>query len=164
MSKRAIFASTLLGLMDTDDKIIVLLGDIGVYLFGPHAKRWPTRVWNMGVCEQAMVGTAAGLALSGFYPVIVSIESFLIRRAYEQIYLDFGVQNQRGLFIGLGGSDEYWKLGPTHMAPETIGMLYRVPHMETSAPFIDGPFSVERAVTMAVQQRKLAMIRLEERT
>lgn len=162
MTKRQIFASTLLGLMDTDDKIVVLLGDIGVYLFGPHANKWPTRIYNIGVCEQAMVGAAAGLALSGFYPVIVSIESFLIRRAYEQIYLDFGIQNQRGLFIGFGGADEYAKLGPTHMALETIAMLYRVPHMETSSPFIDGPFSIERAVTVAVKERKLAFIRVEE--
>lgn len=161
--KRQIFADRLLALMTDDDRIVVLLGDIGVYLLREHRRRWPMRVWNIGICEQAMVGIGAGLAMAGFYPVMVSIEAFLLRRAYEQIYLDFGVQQQRGLFVGFGGANEYEKLGPTHRCPEGPAMMYRVPGMVSSAPLTDGPMGVERAVSVAVRDRLLAFIRLEER-
>ena len=65
---------------------------------------------NVGVCEQSMIGMAAGLALEGFKPYIYTITPFF-ERAFEQIKLDVAHQNQNVKMVGFA---DYPGLGPTH--------------------------------------------------
>lgn len=70
--------------MKIDESVCLLLGDIGVWGFrhvflGNYSKR----SWNIGICEQSMIGVAAGLAISGFTPIIHTIAPFMVERAYE---------------------------------------------------------------------------------
>ena len=118
MTQRAAFIATVSRLMDEDDRIILLLCDIGVYGFRRLFQKHPKRCHNTGVTECGTVGMAAGLAASGYYPIVSTIDSFLMRRAYEFIRLDFRETGLAGLFVGVGGQREYRKLGPTHMLPE----------------------------------------------
>lgn len=158
VAKRAVFAETVTSLMDEDDKIVVLLGDIGIHGFREAFRKHPSRCLNIGIAECAMVGIAAGLAMSGFYPIVSTITSFLLRRAYEFIRLDFHEQGLKGLFVGIGGQAEYWKLGPTHLCPEEwklaniAGLVQRFPSTSEVGPFIE----------LACAQRELAYLSLEE--
>ena len=157
MTKRAAFAKTITRLLGEDEHLILLLGDIGVYSFRDH----PTRCSNIGISEQASVGVAAGLAMGGYYPIFSTIESFLLRRAYEFLRLDFGEQRLPGLFVGIGGAREYAKLGPTHLCPEGKVLVHHIPDMRFYSPEDDE----DTAETLAgvIRRRELAYIRLEER-
>lgn len=160
MSKRAAFVSIVSSLLEIDDRAVLLLGDISVWAFRHAAERHPKRVINIGVCEQAMVSFGAGLALAGFYPVIHTIDSFLVRRAYEQIRLDFGEQRLPGLFVTVGGSSDYAKLGPTHMAPEAPVLMRQIPNLRQYHPFTEQ--RVAESIEFAVKNRELAYVRIEE--
>ncbi len=82
--------------MDRDERIVVLLGDIGVFAFQDVFTKYPNRCFNIGICEQSMVGMAAGLSMAGLIPIVHTIEPFLVERAFEQIKDDFGYQELKG--------------------------------------------------------------------
>ena len=155
MNQRQKFAETVTRLMDGDPTIVVLTGDISVYGLRDAFSRWPKRCYNLGPAEQSLVGIAAGMAMEGFYPVVHSISSFLCRRAYEQIYIDFGAQGLAGLFVGIG---EYPKLGPTHCCPEDGTLMGCVPGMVSYFPANSS--EAETEITVAVMDRQLAYVRL----
>ena len=53
-----------------DKKIVLLVGDIGYGIFDDFRKNHPNRFFNLGICEQSLVGTAAGMALEGLKPYL----------------------------------------------------------------------------------------------
>ena len=134
MNKRAQFAATMEALLDERMDVTVLLGDIGVHSFRHAFGKHPSRCINIGICEGASVSLAAGLSASGLYPVFSTIESFLLRRAFEQLFLDFGIQKLPGLFVGIGGANEYAKLGPTHQCEHGLRLAREIPGMQIYQP------------------------------
>lgn len=120
------FSKTVLEIMDKDDRVVVLLGDIGVHAFEPVFERYSNRCYNVGICEQAMVGMAAGLAMAGFLPIVHTIEPFLVERAFEQIKDDFGYQGLPGNIVGVDVSQTAPNLGYTHQTPYATEMISRV--------------------------------------
>ena len=77
------FVRTLLDVMEKDDRVVLLLGDIGVHGFREAFERFPTRTFNIGILEQASVGLAAGLAIENLIPVFHTIAPFIVERALE---------------------------------------------------------------------------------
>ena len=65
----------------------------------------------MGICEQSLIGTAAGMALEGLKPWVYTITPFLIERPFEQVKLDL---DQQKVNVNLVGFADYPSLGPTH--------------------------------------------------
>ncbi len=94
-----------------DKKIVLLVGDIGYGIFDDFRKEFPKRFFNMGICEQSLIGTAAGMSLEGLKPWVYTITPFLIERPFEQIKLDIDQQNVNVKLIGFA---DYPNLGPTH--------------------------------------------------
>lgn len=160
MTQRAQFAATVTRLMAEDDKIVLLLGDIGIHSFKEAFERWPDRCLNVGPTEQASVGMAAGLAMAGLFPIFHTIDAFLVRRAYEQVYLDFGIQRLAGLFVTVGHDRDYAKLGPTHESPHGVDLMATVPGMEICEP--TSVLEVDTLIRWAHEERNLAYIRLSE--
>src|SRR5271155_3728497 len=128
------FVKTVMWIMDRDPRVVLLLGDIGVYGFREAFQRFPKRCYNVGVCEQAMISLAAGLALEGMIPVVHTIAPFLVERAFEQLKVDFGYQGLGGNFVSVGASYDYSKLGPTHHCPGDVAILKTIPNMEILVP------------------------------
>lgn len=128
------FVKTITELMEKDERLYLLLGDIGVYGFRNVLQKYPLRAQNVGVCEQSMISLAAGLALTNFIPVIHSIAPFLVERAYEQIKIDFGYQQLGGNFVSVGASNDYDKLGYTHSCPTDVSILQQIPNMQITVP------------------------------
>jgi transketolase len=149
-------------LLADDDRIVLLLGDIGVHAFRDSFKRHPDRCYNLGTAEQTMVGMAAGLAKEGFYPIVHSIAPFLVRRAYEQIYIDFGAQELPGLFVTVGADNDYPTLGPTHRCPEDLKLMAEVPGMMVFAP--QDVEEVNAAICTSVTWNDLGYVRLRKLT
>jgi len=128
------FAKTMMDIMDKDERVVVLLGDIGVFAFKDVMAKYPTRCLNVGICEQSMVGMGAGLAMAGFIPVIHTIEPFLVERAFEQIKDDFGFQGLTGTIVGEDVSETAPNLGYTHQCSYAIQMMNNVKGMVTFEP------------------------------
>tara|TARA_B100000686_G_C16598667_1_gene867461 strand:+ start:615 stop:1106 length:492 start_codon:yes stop_codon:yes gene_type:complete len=94
-----------------DEKIVLLVGDIGYGIFDDFRKENPKRFFNLGICEQSLIGVAAGMSLEGLKPWVYTITPFLIERPFEQLKLDI---NQQNVNVKLVGFADYPKLGPTH--------------------------------------------------
>tara|TARA_B110000008_G_scaffold227949_1_gene229932 strand:- start:4 stop:486 length:483 start_codon:yes stop_codon:yes gene_type:complete len=109
MRKR--FGKVISKLADENDKIVLLVGDIGYRVFDDFRDKYPERFINMGICEQSIIGAASGMALEGLQPWVYTITPFLIERPFEQIKLDIDHQNVN---VNLVGYADYPTLGPTH--------------------------------------------------
>jgi len=108
---RRTFGRIITDLADKDDRIYVLVGDIGYRVFDEFKEKHPDRFINMGICEQSLIGVSAGMALEGLRPWVYTITPFLIERPFEQIKLDI---NQQNVNVKLVGFSDYPTLGPTH--------------------------------------------------
>ncbi len=144
--------------INLDNKLIVLLGDLGVFQMKDAMKKYPSRVLNFGVMEQTMIGFSAGLASGNYYPIIYSITPFLVDRAYEQIKLDLIYNKNNALILSAGASYDYSTLGPTHHCPHDITNLLSINH-----PLISHPFTKIESVNilnLILQNKEQAYIRI----
>ncbi len=105
------FGKLISELAKKDQKIVLLVGDIGYGIFDDFRKQHPKRFFNLGICEQSLLGTAAGMSLEGLKPWVYTITPFLIERPFEQLKLDIDQQNVNVKLVGFA---DYPKLGPTH--------------------------------------------------
>jgi len=134
MSMRKQFVETIESILPKDERLVLVLGDIGVFGFRKAFAAYPDRVYNIGILEQSTIGMSAGLAMTGLIPVVHTIAPFLVERSYEQLKLDFGYQKLGGNFVSVGGSYDYAALGCTHHCPSDVGILKNIPGMEIILP------------------------------
>ena len=134
MSMRAQLVKTVEHYLALDGKLVLLLGDIGVFGFRNAFKNFPDRVFNIGILEPATMSVASGLSKTQLIPIIHTIAPFLIERSFEQIKVDFGYQRIGGNFISVGASYDYASLGCTHHCPGDVGVLMNIPGMEIVVP------------------------------
>ena len=80
------FRDTIVDLNDKD--VVLILGDVSVYLFNDFAQKNPNQVFNLSIGENSLVSISAGLSSQGLIPFIHTINPFLSDRSYEQIKLD----------------------------------------------------------------------------
>ncbi len=122
-----VFANTLIKHAERDSKIIGITAAMpsgtGMDLFG---KKFPKRMFDVGIAEQHAVTFAAGLATEGFKPY-ASIYSTFLQRAYDQVVHDVAIQSLPVRFAidraGLVGAD-----GPTHAGSFDITYLSTLPN------------------------------------
>lgn len=131
---RNAFAKELTRLAGEDERVVLLMGDIGNRLFDDFKSRYPDRFYNCGVAEANMMGVAAGLALGGLRPVVYTIVPFVTTRCLEQIRVDVCYHRVPVVIVGVGGGLSYASLGPTHQSCEDIGFLRLLPHMQVICP------------------------------
>lgn len=130
------FIETLSELARKDDKIILIVGDVGFSFIEDFQKEFPERFINAGVTEQSMMGMAAGLALSGFKPYVYSMIPFVTMRCYEQLRNDVCYNNANVKVIGVKGSVHYKFLGFSHniVEDEDLTILEPMPNMVAYIP------------------------------
>jgi len=122
-----IFAQTLVKHAEQDTKIIGITGAMpggtGMDIF---EKRFPDRMFDVGIAEQHAVTFAAGLATEGYKP-FAAIYSTFLQRAYDQVVHDVAIQSLPVRFAidrgGLVGAD-----GPTHAGSFDITYLSTLPN------------------------------------
>lgn len=108
---RRIFGKLINQIANEDEKVVLLVGDIGYSIFDDFRKNHKKRFYNLGICEQSLIGVASGMALEGLKPWVYTITPFLIERPFEQVKLDVDEQNANVKLVGFA---DYPNLGPTH--------------------------------------------------
>ncbi len=131
---RNAFSNALVAAARADKKILLLTGDHGYALFDEFRHLFPEQYINAGIAEQNMVGVAAGLAKSGFRPVVYALSAFSPIRVLEQIKLDVCCDELPVLFIGDGAGVVYSTLGVSHQSTEDVAALRALPHMRILSP------------------------------
>lgn len=131
---RTQFKETILDLASRDDKVVVILGDIGHYLFNVFQERYPDRFYNMGICETTLISVAAGLSSQGFYPFVHTIAPFITERSLEQIKLDLAYNQFGANIISTGASFDYAWDGATHHCYTDLAILRLIPGLEVMQP------------------------------
>lgn len=132
-SMRKQLVKTMQRILREDPRLVLLLGDIGVYSFRDAFSEFPTRVFNIGILEQASISIAAGLAIENMIPVFHTIAPFMVERALEQLKI-FGYQGLGGNFVSVGGSYDYSTLGCTHHCPGDVQILKTIPGTQIFVP------------------------------
>ncbi|MGE5237121.1 MAG: 1-deoxy-D-xylulose-5-phosphate synthase, partial [Acidobacteriota bacterium] len=128
-----VFATSLIELARHDDRVVAITAAMpegtGLDAF---AKEFPTRCFDVGICEQHAVTFAAGLATRGLRPVVAIYSTFL-QRAYDQIFHDVCLMRLPVVFVldrgGLVGAD-----GPTHHGVFDLSYLRVYPELVVMAP------------------------------
>lgn len=131
---RTAFINQLTEEAKTNERIFLLVGDLGYSVVEQFANLFPDRYLNVGIAEQNMTGIAAGLALEGYKVFTYSIGNFPTLRAMEQIRYDVCYHNLDVKVVAVGGGYAYASLGTSHHATEELGMLRTIPNMLVAAP------------------------------
>lgn len=150
-STRTAYADALLELGRENDKVVVLDADLSESTMTcKFAEKYPGKFFNMGIAEQSMMGTAAGLATCGMIPICSTFSVFASLRSGEQIRTSVAyprlnvkvVTTHSGLSIGTAGA--------THFCEEDLAIMRAIPNMTVIAPadYLETVQAVKAAVEM----------------
>ena len=131
---RNAFIEELVSAAELNDKICLIVGDLGYGVVEPFAKRFPNRFFNAGVAEQNMMGLSSGLASEGFHVFVYSIANFPTFRCAEQIRNDVDYHNLSVTIVSVGGGLAYGKLGYSHHAIQDYALMRIMPNMLIASP------------------------------
>jgi transketolase len=146
---RTAFFRALMNVAEHDDRVYLLVGDLGFGVVEPFIQKFPQRFVNCGVAEQNMTGLAAGLAMSGKIVFTYSIANFPILRCLEQIRNDVCYHRANVKIVSVGGGYSYGALGMSHHATEDLAILRVLPEMTVVAP---GDPTEAEAATRAIAE------------
>lgn len=117
-----------------DERITLVVGDLGFGVVVKYAEAMPKQFVNAGVAEQHMTGLAAGMAMSGKIALTYSIANFPVVRCLEQIRNDICYHNANVKIVAVGGGMAYGSLGMTHHATEDLAFMRAMPNLVVVAP------------------------------
>lgn len=150
-STRAAYGEVLQEIGEEFPDVVVMDADLSESTMTCHfAEKYPDRFYNMGIAEQSMMGTAAGLATCGITPICSTFAVFASMRSGEQIrtsicYPKLNVKvvtTHSGLSIGTAGA--------THFCEEDLAIMRALPNMTVIAPsdFLETKKAVRAALKM----------------
>ncbi|MBQ5952902.1 MAG: transketolase family protein [Oscillospiraceae bacterium] len=129
------YGKALLSLCAQGENIMVLDADVAKSTRTVWVReQYPERFLDMGISEQDMVGTAAGLALSGMTPFVSTYCVFLAGRAWDQIRTTVCYND---LNVKLAGAHAGISVGPdgaTHQSLEDVALMRVLPRMTVVVP------------------------------
>ena len=118
--------------------IVVLDADLsGATKTNIFAKKFPERFFDMGIAEQDMVGTAAGLATVKKIPYVSSFAVFLAGRAYDQIRTSVAYPKLNVKLCATHAGITVGEDGATHQMIEDISLMRTMPNMTVISPSDD---------------------------
>ncbi|MGA5454927.1 transketolase family protein [Streptomyces umbrinus] len=156
---RADFADELAILARADERIMAVCNDsVGSSNLVKFREEFPTRLVNVGIAEQDLVGVSAGLANAGFIPFVSAAAPFLTGRALEQIKADVAYSYRHVVLCGQSPGVAYGELGPTHHGIEDLSWMRAVPGLEIIVPA--DPAQTRSAVRWAAASGRPTYIRV----
>jgi len=132
---RDVYGETLAELGHKDPSIVVLTADLaGSTKTSVFAAEHPDRFYNMGVAEANMIGTAAGLAMSGFRPFVSTFAMFATGKVWEQIRQVVAYPNTPVRIVATHAGLTVGEDGASHQMLEDIGNMRVLPNMRVIVP------------------------------
>lgn len=156
---RQVICQVLLEHAKEDPQLAVLCSDSrGSASLAPFAKEFPQQFVEMGIAEQSLVSTAAGMARCGMRPFAASPASFLSTRSMEQVKVDVAYSHTNVKLIGISGGISYGALGMTHHSAQDIAALASIPGLRVYLP--SDRFLAKALMEVLVQDNDPAYIRV----
>ncbi|WP_148871612.1 transketolase family protein, partial [Neomoorella thermoacetica] len=159
IATREAYGKALVELGRQNSQVVVLDADLSKSTMTRYfAQEFPERFFNMGIAEQSLMATAAGLGLSGKIPFASTFAVFATGRAYDQVrngiaYPKVNVKiaaTHAGLTVGEDGA--------SHQAVEDVTLMRAIPNMTVIVP-ADGE-ETRQAVFAAAAYQGPVYIRL----
>lgn len=133
-ASRAAFGEALVRLGEKYPNVVVLDADLSVSTKSAgFSKKFPNRFFEMGIAESNMIGTAAGLALSGKVPFLCSFGCFVAGR-FETIRISIAYNQVNARIIGTHAGLGIGEDGYTQMALEDMALMRSLPGMGVLQP------------------------------
>jgi transketolase len=155
---RNAFIDELTLLAEKNEKIFLIVGDLGYGVIENFERRFPKQFLNAGVAEQNMMGMAAGLASAGYQVFVYSIGNFPVFRCLEQIRNDICYQELDVSIVSIGAGLSYGSLGYSHYAIDDIGVMKALPGMTIYSPA--DPIETRIALTSSISVKTPKYFRL----
>jgi len=129
------FGEELVSLGKTNPNIVVTSGDLEDATRAEYFKKeFPERFFNLGITEQDVVGTAAGLSSQGFVAFATSFAVFLTNRAYDMIRLDVCYNNCNVKVVCSHGGVTVGEDGASAQCLEDFAIMRVLPNMRVICP------------------------------
>ena len=135
---RQSFGEELVNLGRDNNNVVVLDADLsGATKTNIFAKEFPNRFFDMGIAEQDMMGTAAGLSTCGKIPYASTFAVFATGRAYDQIRNSICYPNLNVKICATHAGITVGEDGATHQMLEDINLMRGLPNMKIISPSDD---------------------------
>ncbi|MBJ7556923.1 transketolase family protein [Marinomonas spartinae] len=141
------------------DLIPVVADSTSTSKIQPFVDAFPERLVNVGIAEQVMVSTAAGLALAGKVAATCNAAPFLISRANEQVKVDICYNNTNVKLFGLNSGASYGPLASTHHAIDDISIMRGFGNIQIFAPSC--PIECKQIIDYAIRYQGPVYIRMD---
>ena len=134
-AQRDAFGDTLVELIDQDERVYVLDGDLANSTKADTISRErPARFLQMGIAEQNMMGVAAGMASCGLIPWLSSFACFLVNRDLDQLRVVVAQPNLPVKIAGAYSGLLTGKTGKTHQEVSDLSVMRAMPNMTVISP------------------------------
>jgi len=132
---RDAYGKTLAALGHEDPRIVVLTADLaGSTKTGEFAVEHPDRFFNMGVAEANMIGTAAGMAMSGYRPFVSTFAMFATGKVWEQIRQVIAYPNVPVRIVATHAGLTVGEDGASHQMLEDMANMRVLPNLRVIVP------------------------------
>jgi len=149
VATRDAYGDALVNLGKKRNDVVVLDADLsGSTKTAKFAKAFPERFFNIGIAEQDMVGTAAGLAIAGKLPFLSTFAIFATGRAWEQVRQSVCYPNLSVKIVASHAGITVGEDGGSHQSVEDIAVMRVIPNMTVIVP-ADGPETMQAIEAVA---------------
>jgi transketolase len=159
MSTRDAYGQVLVEIGKEQKNIVVLNADLSQSTRTSFfAETFPERFFNAGIAEQNMMGVAAGLATTGFTPVVSTLAIFAAGRAYDQVRNTIVHSGLNVKIVATHSGITMGKDGSSHQSIEDIALMRVIPDMTVIVPA--DALETKKALPAAIEYKGPVYIRL----
>lgn len=129
------YGAAIVELAEENERIVTLASDSKFSSkLDVFEKKFPDRFFEVGICEQNMVGMAAGLSLTGKIPFVSAIACFMSMRAFEIVRTTVGYPKLNVKIVGMSAGFAYPQLGATHTCLEDVSIMRAASNITVISP------------------------------
>ena len=141
------------------DNMLVMTADVDTSSrIQAFKEAFPDRCYNVGIAEQCLMSTAAGLAHEGFKPLTFAFAPFASMRCYEQVRTDICYTKLPVIIIGNGAGYSNGASGCTHCGLEDSALMVACNNMTVIEP--GDPAQMVKVLEAAMELNAPVYIRL----
>jgi transketolase len=159
VATRDAYGDALVSLGKKRNDVVVLDADLsGSTKTSKFAKEFPDRFFNIGIAEQDMMGTAAGLAVGGKLPFVSTFAVFATGRAWEQVRQSICYPNLNVKIVASHAGITVGEDGGSHQSVEDVAVMRVIPNMTVIVP-ADGTETMQ-AIEAAAEHKGPCYVRV----